>query len=215
VSTIRPNSLRRRLLLWIAEHDDSWVFTLLYVGLAVVLSIAISLFWLVAVVAVHGAFEWYAMRHRGVSEHLLGRTLWHLKLDIGLIFFALALGLYLEALFGLVGVGALARTGAQAGARFVAWKHALRGFLMTVDDMAQVAKAVVNRRTKSDSEDGRDAGDPVLPPWQAPWSRADTWSLGFGAACCLAILLAPWLSGNGLADTVATLLADLHPWPPH
>ncbi|MCG6118758.1 MAG: hypothetical protein MEQ07_11300 [Aquimonas sp.] len=74
-----------------AEHDDRWLFTLAYVGLTVVLSLLISLFWLVAVVAAHAALEWYALKHRGFPRQRLGRTLWHLKLDVSLILFARAL----------------------------------------------------------------------------------------------------------------------------
>jgi len=210
MSTVAP-PLRRRILLWIAEHDDSWLFTLLYVGLAVVLSIAISLFWLVAVVAAHAALEWYALRHGSVHDQRLGRVLWHLKLDIGLVFFALALGLYLETLFGMAGLGAMARTGAQAGARFVAWKHALRGVLMTVDDVAQVAKAVVARGSKRDAE--VDTPSP-LPPWRLRWTRGDRFALGFGLACVLLILLAPWLTGQSMDEVLTLMGKDLHPWPP-
>jgi hypothetical protein len=36
---------------WILQHDDRWSFIALYVSLAVVLSMWISLFWLVALVA--------------------------------------------------------------------------------------------------------------------------------------------------------------------
>jgi hypothetical protein len=203
---------KRRLLLWIAAHDDSWVFTLLYVGLAVVLSIAISLFWLVAVVAAHAALEWYALRHAGVVQQRVGRVLWHLKLDLALILFALALGLYLETLFGMAGLGAVARTGAQAGARFVGWKHALRGLLMTVDDMAQVAKAVARRGQGSGGNE--ESFEMALPPWRRPWRTGDRLSLGFGALCLVLILAAPWLSGLDAGEVLAHLRHDLHPWPP-
>lgn len=77
---------------WILEHDDSWVFTGLYVGLAVVLSIWISLFWLVAVVAGHVALEWVRQRHYDPEPAgVPARIAWELKLDFGLVLFALAL----------------------------------------------------------------------------------------------------------------------------
>lgn len=188
------------------------MFTLLYVGLAVLLSIAISLFWLVAVVAAHAALEWYALRHAGLQGPLLGRILWHLKLDLALILFALALGLYLETLFGMAGLGAVARTGTQAGARFVGWKHALRGLLMTVDDMAQVAKAVARRGQRNEGDE--ESAEAALPPWRRPWRNGDSLSLGFGALCLLLILAAPWLSGLDAGEVLAQLGRDLHPWPP-
>lgn len=77
-------TLRHRLLHWVAEHDDSWLFIVLYVGLGLVLSMTISLFWLAVVVAAHGVIEWVAMGRQGIRDHRLGRVLWHLKLDIGL-----------------------------------------------------------------------------------------------------------------------------------
>lgn len=174
--------------MWVIEHDDSWVFTLCYVGLAVVLSLLISLFWLIVVVALHAALEWYALQHRGYPTHRLGRTLWHLKLDLSLILFALALGLYLELLFGLAGLGAVARTGAQAGSRFLAWKQALRGVLLTLDDAAQVARALAKQGSGKEDEV---PACPVVPPWRQTWRRADMASLGFGAGCLVLILLSP------------------------
>mgnify|MGYP005845606461 CR=1 FL=1 len=46
-----------RLHAWVVHHDDKWLFVIFYVSLAVILSIWISLFWLLAVVAVHFGFE--------------------------------------------------------------------------------------------------------------------------------------------------------------
>ncbi len=42
---------------WLVMHDDQWTFIVPYIGLAVLLSALISLFWLVVVVAVHFALE--------------------------------------------------------------------------------------------------------------------------------------------------------------
>lgn len=183
---------------------------MLYIGLAVVLSIAISLFWLVAVVAAHGVLEWIAMGRQGVREQRLGRVLWHLKLDISLVLFALWLGLYIELLFGLAGLGAMARTGAQATARFVAWQRALRGVLLTVDDAAQVARAVVGR--KGNGGDGNAGADP-RPPWRRPWSTGDGFSIAFAVTWAILILLAPMLTDHSVASALASMGADLHPWP--
>lgn len=61
-------SPRRRALArarrWLIEHDDRWGFTIAYITLAVVLSLMISLFWLVAVVAAHGAIEYWCLNAR-------------------------------------------------------------------------------------------------------------------------------------------------------
>lgn len=206
--------MRRRFLLWVAEHDDSWLFTVLYIGLAVVLSIAISLFWLVAVVAAHGVLEWFALERQGIRDRRLGRVLWHLKLDIALVLFALWLGLYVEVLFGLAGLGAAARTGAQATARFVAWQRAIRGVLLTVDDAAQVARAVVARQGNNARNGGgeSDSGG-TRPPWRQPWSQGDKFSVAFGAVWAVLILAAPMFTDHTLASALATMAVDLHPWP--
>lgn len=206
---------RRKLLLWIADHDDSWLFTALYLGLAVVLSMLISLFWLLAVVAAHAALEWYALRERGAEGPRLRLVLWHLKLDLALVLFALALGLYLDTLFGMAGLGAVARTGAQAGTRFLAWQKALRGVLMTLDDAAQVARAVAARKgngraPESAAEAPQEA---ATHPWRARWSVGDRFSIAFGLAMATLILAAPLLTDHDVASTLAALAADLHPWP--
>lgn len=89
---------------WIVNHDDSWVFIVLYIGLAVTLSIAISLFWLVAVVAAHAALEWYVhWREHPSIVHTAARVAWEIKLDMSLVLFALALGVYKEFVMGIAG----------------------------------------------------------------------------------------------------------------
>lgn len=187
---------------------------MLYIGLAVVLSIAISLFWLVAVVAAHGVLEWFALERQGIRDRRLGRVLWHLKLDIALVLFALWLGLYVEVLFGLAGLGAAARTGAQATARFVAWQRAIRGVLLTVDDAAQVARAVVARRGSNlHNGDGESDSGRTRPPWCEPWSRGDKFSVAFGALWAVLILAAPVFTDHTLVSALAVMGSDLHPWP--
>jgi hypothetical protein len=202
----------RRILSWIADHDDSWLFIILYVGLGLVLSMTISLFWLVAVVAAHALLEWYAMGRRGVHDHRAGRVLWHLKLDVGLVLVALWLGLYIEVLFGLAGLGAAARAGAQTAARVIAWQRTIRGVLMTVDEAAHVAKAVVTRGgAKRPAEPGEVADD--RPPWQRPWSKADKFAVIFTTTWLVLIVLTPVFTDHTVASTLAVLAEDLHPWP--
>lgn len=205
--------MRGRALAWVAEHDDSWLFIVLYVGLGLVLSMTISLFWLAAVVVAHGVLEWMAMGRRGIRDRRLGRVLWHLKLDIGLTLVALWLGLYLELLFGLAGLGAAARAGAQTAARTIAWQRAIRGVLMTADEAAHVVKAVATRNGAKrqaapapQEVDGR-------PPWRRPWSRGDKFAVIFTTTWAVMILLAPVLTDHTVSSTLAALAADLHPWP--
>jgi hypothetical protein len=198
----------------VAEHDDHWLFITLYIGLALVLSMAISLFWLVAVVAAHGVLEWFALGRKGVTDQRAGRILWHLKLDIGLVLVALWLGLYIDVLFGLAGLGAAARAGAQTATRVVAWQKAIRGVLMTADEAALVVKAATSRNgAKSKKEVAPEAADP-RPPWQArPWSRGDKFALAFTLTCMVLILLTPVLTHHDLASMLEVMAHDLHPWP--
>ncbi len=204
-----PDHGWRVFLRWVSEHDDSWIFTTLYIGLAVVLSIWISLFWLVAVVAAHGALEWWALRQRGYAGPLFGPITWHLKLDLALILFALWLGVYMETLFGIAGIGTVARSGAQAGARFVAWQRVLRGALLTVDDAAQVVRAVATRGKRHNGK-----GEAMPTSWLGRWSRGDMAVLGFGTVWLVLILLSPWLTEHTALSALQVMATDLHPWPP-
>jgi len=227
----RPNPTatpRERFGRWVAEHDDSWLFTALYVGLALILSTVISLFWLVVVVAAHGVLEWFSLSRRGVHDRRLGRVAWHLKLDVGLVLVALALGLYFEVLFGVAGLNAAARTGAQGAARFVAWQRTLRGVLLAADDAALVAKAVVARRSAGsvDSPAAATVLAAAAPgtaatatvareplPWARPWPLSDRVAVALTAAFAALVLLAPVLTDHTAAAAWATVVAELHPWP--
>jgi hypothetical protein len=211
-NAIEP-SRGRRVLQWIADHDDSKLFIILYVGLGLVLSMTISLFWLVAVVAAHALLEWYAMGSRGVFDHRAGRVLWHLKLDIGLVLVALWLGLYIEVIFGIAGLGAVARAGAQATARVIAWQRALRGFLVTVDEMAHVAKAVVVRKRPKGAKAPEIEVVDNRPPWRQQWTRGDKFAVVFTLTWVVLILLTPVFTDHTVASTLAVLAGDLHPWP--
>ncbi len=175
----------------------------------------ISLFWLVAVVAAHGLLEWFALARNGVTDRRLGRILWHLKLDLGLVLVALCLGLYIELLFGLAGLGAAARTGAQTAARAVAWQRTIRGVLMTADEAALVVKAAVSRNGVTGKQRPTpDAPDP-RPPWQIrPWSRGDKFAITFTLTCLVLILLTPVLTHHDVGSMLDVLALDLHPWPP-
>ena len=208
-------TVSHRFLSWVAEHDDHWLFITLYIGLALVLSMTISLFWLVAVVATHGVLEWFALERRGVRDQRLGRIFWHLKLDIGLVLVALWLGLYIDVLFGLAGLGAAARAGAQTAARAVAWQRTIRGVLVTADEAALVVKAIVTRKKGKAPADPAPAPEPPdpRPPWRRSWSGGDKFAVVFTATCALLILLTPLLTDHTVGSALAVLAADLHPWP--
>jgi hypothetical protein len=217
-STLQLHSVRD----WIVHHDDSWLFLVLYIGLAVVLSIWISLFWLVAVVGVHFAFEWVRQQTlRSGFGNILFEVLWELKLDIALVLFALALSLYMDVVLGIVGLRSAARLApaAQAGlrssARFAAWQRVIRGILLSVDDAAQVARAVtVNRSDAVEGEKTTAVAEAVThSSWRGRWGTGDWISAALGAACILLILLAPSFTEHTFVSAATTLAEELHPLP--
>jgi len=204
---------------WIIDHDDSWLFVALYITLAVVLSIWISLFWLVVVVGAHFALE--LIRHRHFDRWWPGvivRALWEIKLDIALVIFALVIGVYMEFVLGVAGLSGAARVSLQAGARFAGWQRAIRGVLLSVDDGAQVARALLRRKrgngTEANEEDKAPADDPtVWGGWTARWSLGDRLSIGLGGGSLLMLLIAPLLMGQPPEAIWETVLEELQPFP--
>lgn len=223
--------MKRKLHGYVLDHDNRWSFILAYITLAVVLAIAINLFYLTLVVAIHGLFEWVKQR-RLVDDRIgqFSRVLWELKLDVGLVFFGLSMEVYMEYALGLVGLGAAARAGA-AGGRFVVLQNVLRATLLSVDDAAQVGRMVAAKRS-GEEEDGTDGAlliDPDeealrearaiankngrLGPWIGRYSLGDKISLGFGALCLALILVAPAITPHDFASVWQAIAEEMHPWP--
>lgn len=212
-----------RLLQWIIDHDDSWLFIGSYVGLAVVLSIAISLFWLLVVVAIHGVFEWIRQSYSPYRDRwsVVARVGWELKLDVALLFLALVLAVYMDVILGAAGLGSAARLGIQAGARFTGWQNILRGVLLSVDDAAHVVRAIgrSSHGCVEQPDDDTAVPAPVSIPrrwggWQQPrWGVGDWVALALLAVCTVLILVGPWLSPHDSREILAVLAEELHPWP--
>jgi hypothetical protein len=217
---------------FIIDHDDKWLFTVFYIGAAVVLSIWISLFWLIVVVGVHFAFELVRCRHEGQPwDRALAESAWEIKLDLALVAFALALAVYMDVLLGVAGLQGAARVGANAGravrggTRFVVWKRVLRGVLLSVDDAAQVARAALRARRKKNArnppenepeDEPENEPEPdglTTSPWRRPWGIADRLTIGFGIVCVVLVVVAPWLTAHGGAEVLSMLGEELHPWP--
>jgi hypothetical protein len=221
---------------FIIDHDDKWLFTVFYIGAAVVLSIWISLFWLIVVVGVHFAFELVRCRHEAQPwDRALAESAWEIKLDVALVAFALALAVYMDVLLGVAGLQGAARVGANAGravrggTRFVVWKRVLRGVLLSVDDAAQVGRAALRARRKKnapnepenqpddqpeDQPESQPGSDRLTTsPWRRRWGIADRLTIGFGIVCVLLVVVAPWLTAHGGAEVLSMLGEELHPWP--
>jgi hypothetical protein len=204
---------------WIHHHDDSRLFAILYIGLALVLSIVLGLFWLVVVVALHGLLE--VVRQRSLDPWwpgVLGRVLWELKLDLALILLAFVVVLYMDVVLGVAGLNAAVRAGARGGARLLAWQRGLRAAALSIDDVAQIARAAASRRRGGGDGGSRDDAAtasklPTTSGWTAPWSRGDRVAVGLGAVCLGLVLAAPWLTGQPPAAVWAQIVAELRPFP--
>jgi hypothetical protein len=149
LSVARPSGLRE----WVRDHDERWSFVVLYLGLAVGLSVFVSLFWLLVVGALHFVLECGRQAHfREGRLEIVGHALWEIKLDVGLVLLALTLVLYIDVVLGLLGLqsaaraAAVTRVGARVGSRAAAWERTIRTFLITVDEMARIAYAAVLMR---------------------------------------------------------------------
>jgi hypothetical protein len=211
-----------RLREWIVNHDESWLFVVSYITLAVVLSIWISLFWLLVVIGMHLVLEW--IRQREVDPRpggVLLRALWELKLDFALFLFALALTAYMDVVMGIAGLGGAARLGMQSGARVGGWGRAIRGVLLSLDDAAQAARAVV--AVGGNSRESADMAGDVEPPSRKPaappnpiagrWGIGDHVAIWLGAVCLLLLLAAPVLTGQDAGSLLQALAAEMQPFP--
>jgi hypothetical protein len=234
----RTPSLRE----WAREHDESWIFVVLYLGLAVGLSVLVSLFWLLVVAGLHFALELVRQAHyREGRKKVFLHALWEVKLDVGLVLLALTLVLYIEVVLGILGIqsaaraAAVTRAGARVGARAAAWERNLRTFLLTFDEMLRVGHAGVMLTRKrmgkkgdaAKAEGATDAASPArvapAPVRPRPGPRPDAWSgrwkLGdrIGVALVgfgiLLIGVAPLLTHHDWGSARSALVEELRPFP--
>ncbi len=212
----------KRLTNWILKHDDCKIFIILYIGLAVVLSLLISLFWLVFVVLIHFILEFLRQRflNSDYAQTIL-IALWEVKLDIALVLFALWLGVYMDFVFGIAGIGIGARSAAQVGSRFAIWQRVIRGVLLSLDDVAQFLR-FSGKVKKSPQEDEEEIEEKVSDyedtelvsnPWKSKWSFGDWFSISFGIIMLLLIVLAPYITSDSYNDVFIIMCEELHPWP--
>jgi hypothetical protein len=209
---------------WLRDHDDQWPFVVMYLGASVVLSIFISLFWLLFVIAIHFAFECYRQSHyiRDRNSVLL-HALWEVKLDIGLAALAFAVALYVDVIMGLLGIQSAARLAqaARVGARAAAWERNLRTFLLTIDEITRVSHAAYTlgmRRQRRGS--GKPAVRPAaavprsdVPSWRREWGWADRIGIALVSVAVSLIVLAPTLTPHDLAGSLSVILQQLRPFP--
>lgn len=211
--------MKSELRAWVLRHDESRVFLTLYFGLAVVLSIAIGLFWLVAVVGVHFALETVRQYHaRPSAAGAAAAAAWEINLDLALVLLALVLALYMDLVLGAAGLqavgrlGSAASAGARGGARLAGWNRALRGILLSLDDAAQVGR-VVSVRLKGGNGELVAVGEEAACETRRSWSRTDRIAVALGLGCALLLLFSPHLTDRSVQGVVGLLLAELHPFP--
>lgn len=217
------------------DHDERWSFVLLYLGLAVGLSVFVSLFWLLVVAGLHFGLECGRQAHyREGRAEIAGHALWEVKLDIGLVLLALTLVLYIDVVLGLLGLqsaaraGAVTRAGARIGSRAAAWERNIRTFLLTVDEMARLAYAAVMVRkgerglaTKpppaetpgpAEEVDSASSAAEPSPGWRGRWGMADRIGLLLVVAGVLLLLAAPLLTPHDWRTAFIAIATELSPF---
>jgi hypothetical protein len=125
----------------------------------------LSLFWLVAVAALHYCLEYlrqaqYHASRRDIATH----ALWEIKLDLALVLLALAMSLYMDVVLGVLGLQSAARAASVTRlARFAAWQRNIRAFILLADDVARVVQIGVSRYMRRTQPGARDsAADAVM-----------------------------------------------------
>jgi hypothetical protein len=186
---------------FVAHHDDRWLFVAIYIGLAVVLSIALSLFWLVAVAGLHFGLEYFRQaQHRNERGEIVTHALWEIKLDVALVLLALAMALYMDIVLGVLGLQSAARATAATRAgmratRMVAWERNIRAAVLMADDLARVIQIGIARMLR------RGAAGAAAP--EAVTAR----SAAGGAAAGVAVKARPAEHGAAAASTPQTVAA--------
>jgi hypothetical protein len=213
---------------WVRDHDERWSFVIIYLGLAVGLSVFVSLFWLLAVAGLHLALELGRQsQHREGKLEVLSHALWEVKLDVGLILLALSLVLYIDVVLGLLGLqsaaraAAVTRAGARVGARAAAWERNIRTFLLTVDEMARIGYAAyLVRRGRAGVASETQPPEPVpqvaTSPgdgWRGRWGIGDRIGLLLVVGGVIMLVVAPLLTPHDWGTAGAAIMEELRPFP--
>ncbi|WP_157666512.1 hypothetical protein [Alkalitalea saponilacus] len=171
-------------------------------------------------------------------KHIFLESLWETKLDFALVVFALWLAIYLDFIFGIAGVGALARVGVQSAShsgsvaakgaeisvRFATWNRAIRGILLSLDDAGNAAKAIYqSKSSKKDSyESGYDANvinsnsdenTKVSTSWRNKWNVIDYMAVCLFLLTFVLIVLAPFILNISFAGIISVAMEEFHPLP--
>lgn len=241
IIVLKNFGLSNKILSWVADHDNKRVFIVLYISISLVLSIAISLFWLLFAVLVHFAFEMISQsRKQKTVMSVFMESLWETKLDFALVMFAWWLAIYLDFIFGVAGIGAAARVGAQAAsrtsqvgskvvqssARATAWGRIIRAILLSLDDVGNALKSVY--QSKASKARHKPKEDRIIEntksnvqyrtsttasSWIAKWKIIDYVGVVLFFICLILIGLAPLLIGVELKEIYKITIDEFHPLP--
>lgn len=167
-------------------------------------------------------------------------SLWETKLDFALVMFAWWLAIYLDFIFGVAGIGAAARVGAQAAsrtsqvggkviqgsARATAWGRIIRAILLSLDDVGNALKSVyqskaskVRHKPKPDRNientklDALCQKPTTTSSWIAKWKIIDYVGVLLFFICLILIGLAPFLIGVELKEIYRITIDEFHPIP--
>jgi hypothetical protein len=195
----------------------------MYLGASVILSIFISLFWLLFVIAIHFGFECYRQSHYiRDRRNVLLHALWEVKLDIGLAALAFAVALYVDVIMGLLGIQSATRVAqaARVGARAAAWERNLRTFLLTIDEITRVSHAAYTLGLRH-RRGGKSQGAAIVPAvaradvpaWRGRWGWGDRIGLALVTVGLTLIVLAPLLTPHDVAGSLMVILEQLKPFP--
>lgn len=204
------NSTKTKITNWILRHDDCKIFIVLYISMAVLLTLLFSLFWLVIVVGIHFSLEVFRQYYLCKSKRLaLLNSIYETKLDIALILFAFALDVYMDLIFGLAGISAGARGLAQTGSRIAVWQRIIRGFFISLDDLVQVVRFTKGKKKKSIENDKPEKAN----LWLGKWSVGDILSFSFGVVMLVLIFSAPAITHHSYSDVFRIIAEEMHPFP--
>ena len=224
-------SAKSPFLRWIIDHDDKRAFLVGYVGLTILLTIGISLFWLFFLVGVHFCFECLKKIDDGAVglRRILAFALWDIKFDVALLSMALILLVFTEVSFGLAGIAGFSRF-SQVLSRF---SGASRSFL-PLKDLILAFRIVCTRKLdrreflqrklkwvkaekEADQEALRRAERQRIAtyryPWQASWTLTAKFVVGITVVNIVLIAIALFIAPDAWADLKPALAKEFHPWP--
>jgi len=166
------------ILHWVRTHDESWLFVAIYIGFAVVLSVWLSLFWLVLMVGIHFLLEIFRQaRDHEVWPAVLSMASWEIRVDLALLLLAFAVSLYMDLIMAILGLQSLGRAAvatSRVGARAVAWQRAVRAVVLGFDDVANAIRAIFMKKGGASVEAARAGagGDARAMPPSGPAEAA-------------------------------------------